>query len=866
MTNNCTGPQRLSAYYAGAGIIPLGTVGFPYGVRTNIPVTGPIAISNFYGAQYDAGQIINGDFDVVLGITEDASRYNLVGWTVLKQTTRLNANAQIDACFTPNQVNTPTPTPPGGITSPGDNVTFNTGIANNPSFRMRLLDTSDPLYSSLASGGSGRYIMELRNSATFAGTVIPGNPNLYGILRGPILISNNSIVVADGDVISFKWRAARDPQGDRFSVYVYLQRISDCAKITLLDATGESTSWQTVSYTISGSQAGQYKFIVVHGSYDSAGGLKVGALMYLDDIVLTKSSTIVLPPGQTTTTSTSTTTTTQSYTYNGTEELYITPGTLLNKRTVSGGEIYEYRVSVTDNCTFGMRNGKPADSVGGAPPVIIESVSGWDQTANVWLPGPSGSNPVGGGGLYNEINSSGEFRYPYTNLTFRLPGDIFTTYSPSGGGMVVQIPQYTSGGQYYAATVDGGGNGIPKGIVISEVTTPITVTAPALPLAENVTDALYSFTAGTSIMYEGDQATFTVTDSRNTTGLLNWRLRASNFNEAPAAGFFVGGQANLFVLTGQVALTNGTGQITIQTIANTNPHSPRTLRMEIIDPATQRFIGFRTVGFIDKPYQGQVEFTTPGTHTWTVPTGVWSVSVICVGGGGGGALDASNPCGGAGGNLQFRQVSVVPGTVYTIVVGAGGTAGNVSYAAGGTGGGSSFGLTATYSTANVAAAGGSGGITIGTPAMPGVIHVPPGTSGATVGYGGSGFPAGGAGGAGGYEGNGGNGSSSFGINGAKGGGGGGVSNGGGYLSRGGNGGGVGILGKGADGIGGTDVGDFNGKAGSGGFEKAYGGGGGGLKPPETQANAGGSGAVRIIWPGNRRYFPNNNTGNLPTIA
>lgn len=853
----CTGPQRLSAYYAGAGLIPLGTVGFPYNVRTSIPVSGPISISNFYGATYDAGQFINGDFETIVGVTEDLVKYSMVGWTVYKQTTRLNSNAQIENCFTPNQVNIPTPLPPVGITSPGDNVTFSTLIGNNPSFRMRLLDTSDPLFASLSSG-SGRYIIELKNEATFAGTVSPYNPNSYGILRGPVLVAANSIALYEGDTVSFKWRAAKDPAGDRFSVYVYLLRTTDCSTITLLDITGVSTGWQTVTYTVPASRIGQYKFIVVHGSYDSVGGLKVGAYLYLDDITLTRRPT-TLPVGQTSTTTSTTTTTTQYYSYNGNEELYITPGSFLSKRIVNGGEIYEYRVSVTDNCTFGMRNGKPANSTGGIPPILIESVSGWDQTGNVWLPGPSGSNPVGGGGLHNEINSTGEFRYPYTNLTFRLPGDIFTTYSPSGGGITIQIPQYTSGGQYYSATIAGGGNGIPKGIVISEITTPIRVTAPALPSAENVTDALNSFTAGTSIMYEGDQATFTVTDSRNTTGLLNWRLRATDFLEAPASGFFVGGQANLFVLTGQVALTNGTGQITIQTIANTNPHSPRTLRMEIIDPATQRFIGFQTVGFIDKPYQGQVEFTTPGTHTWTVPTGVWSVSVICVGGGGGGALHATNPCGGAGGNLQFRQVSVVPGTVYTIVVGAGGTAGNVSYAAGGAGGGSSFGLTATYSTANVAAAGGSGGTTIGTPAMPGVIHVPPGTTGATVGYGGSGFPAGGAGGAGGYEGNGGNGSSSFGINGTKGGGGGGVSDGG-------NGGGVGILGKGADGIGGTGVGNINGTAGSGGFEKAYGGGGGGLKPPETQANAGGSGAVRIIWPGNKRYFPNNNTGNLPTIT
>lgn len=860
MTNNCTGPQRLSAYYAGAGIIPLGTVGFPYGVRTTIPVTGPISISNFYGAQFDAGQFINGDFEIVVGVTEDSLRYNMVGWTVLKQHTRLNANAQIESCFTPNQINTPTPAPPVGITSPGDNVTFNTGIAGNPSFRMRLLDTSDPLYASLASGGTSRYIMELRNSATFAGLVAAGNPNLYGILRGPVVISNNSVVVGDGDVVSFKWRAARDPQGDKFSVYIYMVRSSDCATITLLDSTGESTSWATVNYTINSAQAGQYKFVVVHGSYDSAGGLKVGAYLYLDDIKLTKASA---PVGQTTTTTSTSTTTTQAYTYNGAEELYLTPGTLLNRRTVNGGDIYEYQVSVLDNCQFGIRNAKPANvGAGGIPPVIIDLVSGWDQTGNLWLPGPSGNNPVGGAGLYNEINASGEFKYPYSNITFRIPGDKFTRV----GGIDYEMP--TNSPFYYQATVDGGGNGRMKAMQVTRITTPITVSAATLPTIETAAPYATGYSSGTRVVFEGDQATFSVTDSRNTTGLLNWRVRPVGFVTS-ANAFFVGGTVGDYVLTGQVSMNNGLGQVTIQTVANTYPQSGRSIRMEIVDPATQRLIGLQSLAFLDRPYTGQAEFTTAGTYTWTVPTGVWSVSAVCVGGGGGGSLDATNPTGGAGGNLQWRNsIPVVPGTVYTVVVGAGGTAGNVTYASGGAGSESIFGLTSSLSTANVAARGGNGGSTIGIPAAPGSLHNPGDGSPINVGYGGTSSPLGGAGGAGGYTGNGGAGATSTGANGNGGGGGGGSSNGGGASAQGGAGGGVGILGQGGNGIGGTQLssgGPLDGTAGSGGNAQSYGGGGGGLKPPATQAMAGSSGAVRIIW-GPNRTFPATNTGNLPVVS
>jgi hypothetical protein len=35
------------------------------------------------------------------------------------------------------------------------------------------------------------------------------------------------------------------------------------------------------------------------------------------------------------------------------------------------------------------------------------------------------------------------------------------------------------------------------------------------------------------------------------------------------------------------------------------------------------------------PGGGQQEYTTPGTYTWTVPAEVTSISVVCVGGGGG---------------------------------------------------------------------------------------------------------------------------------------------------------------------------------------------------------------------------------------
>ena len=150
---------------------------------------------------------------------------------------------------------------------------------------------------------------------------------------------------------------------------------------------------------------------------------------------------------------------------------------------------------------------------------------------------------------------------------------------------------------------------------------------------------------------------------------------------------------------------------------------------------------------ISVPY-GDVEFTTPGTYSWTVPNNVTQVSVLCIGGGGAGNGDGSLGGGGGGAGLGWRNnISVTPGQSYTVVVGdkgAGGTGSNgedsyfinTSTVKGGGGGGT------------VSGSGGSGGSYSGDGGGNG------GSGGSTAG---GGLYEGGGGGAGGYSGNGGNG-------------------------------------------------------------------------------------------------------------
>ena len=246
---------------------------------------------------------------------------------------------------------------------------------------------------------------------------------------------------------------------------------------------------------------------------------------------------------------------------------------------------------------------------------------------------------------------------------------------------------------------------------------------------------------------------------------------------------------------------------------------------------------------------GEAVFTTPGTYNWTVPEGVTSVCVVCVGGGGGGG-----DLGIVGGTSSFSSVLSVTG-------------------------GKNSGATGIYS-------GGS----------------PTGQDGG--GNGGYSYQGVGGGGAGGYSGNGGGGGNNTslnGVNGTGGGGGGGATYGNGYGGTGG--GGVGLYGQGTNGLGsiyvtnaspgggGGSGGSAGGNAiasaasnggsygGGGGAYGSYGGGGGGLgyknniavipgslisvsvgsggsNGGSSSGGNGGSGAVRIIW-GYGRSFPYN---------
>ena len=259
---------------------------------------------------------------------------------------------------------------------------------------------------------------------------------------------------------------------------------------------------------------------------------------------------------------------------------------------------------------------------------------------------------------------------------------------------------------------------------------------------------------------------------------------------------------------------------------------------------------------------GQVTFTTGGNHSWTVPNGVTSISVLCIGAGG-----SSSTAGGGGGALVWTDnFSCTPGAVLSLHVGDN-TATN-------TGGRDSW-----FSSTTDLWAGGGNGKTGGT--TNGVLRNglnDGGTAANNNSWRSTKWGAGGAGAAG-YS------SSSPGANGnyntdgsdgqndSAGSGGAASSVGSGsQCYHGGGGGGAGVFGltvsssygqKGLSASSGTSGGDGQGNANQGQTRQGggtYGGGQGGLSSGTggtCSASSAGGGVVKIIWPGDTRTWPNN---------
>lgn len=109
----------------------------------------------------------------------------------------------------------------------------------------------------------------------------------------------------------------------------------------------------------------------------------------------------------------------------------------------------------------------------------------------------------------------------------------------------------------------------------------------------------------------------------------------------------------------------------------------------------------------------QMVFSTAGSSTFTVPSGVTNLTVKAWGaGGGGGASDATGGGGaGAGAGAGFVQgtITTIPSEILSVLVGGGGAGGSTATSTGAGGGGGYSGVMRTTTPLVVAGAGGGGG-------------------------------------------------------------------------------------------------------------------------------------------------------------
>jgi hypothetical protein len=115
-----------------------------------------------------------------------------------------------------------------------------------------------------------------------------------GTLYGPAVHSQNPVIAAVGDKISFRWRA--NAGEDAYNIFSYIiDPDQNCRTFIMVDATADSdkgsTPWTTASKIIQPGEAGNYYFVFISGAFDWNFGGQLGATLNVDDVKIEKAGT-----------------------------------------------------------------------------------------------------------------------------------------------------------------------------------------------------------------------------------------------------------------------------------------------------------------------------------------------------------------------------------------------------------------------------------------------------------------------------------------------------------------------------------------------------------------------------------------------
>ena len=123
---------------------------------------------------------------------------------------------------------------------------------------------------------------------------------------------------------------------------------------------------------------------------------------------------------------------------------------------------------------------------------------------------------------------------------------------------------------------------------------------------------------------------------------------------------------------------NGTSTATVSSFASGNTYYFRAFSYAVKDGA--EWVHSTSYTATATTTKGQIVLTSSGS--WTVPTGVRSIDVFCVGGGSSGIAGGTRAAGAGGGSgytATRKNISVTPGAVYAAGIGAGGAPNSSGY-------------------------------------------------------------------------------------------------------------------------------------------------------------------------------------------
>ncbi|MEM7579165.1 MAG: DUF4347 domain-containing protein, partial [Cyanobacteria bacterium P01_A01_bin.80] len=168
---------------------------------------------------------------------------------------------------------------PTDTTIPPDAPNSDQNTPSSPGTMTTVLDSNQ-------SSGSGNSVrLTSSNITTQQG---------FDIVRGPYIYSNTTVSLSVGEQLSFEWQA--EGGGDAYDVYGYIIDVNNGHIETILDETGSSetasTAWATETITVS--QAGEYRFVFVSGTYDLTGGKLAGAQLFIDNVTVTASPSVAV--------------------------------------------------------------------------------------------------------------------------------------------------------------------------------------------------------------------------------------------------------------------------------------------------------------------------------------------------------------------------------------------------------------------------------------------------------------------------------------------------------------------------------------------------------------------------------------------